>query len=170
MIRYVLAASLLLAAPAQAAAPSPGVGDLDAVKAHGELRIGADASAGEPYFWLAAGKPRGFEAELGDAIAKKLGVKAVFVQTGWRDLLPALAQGRIDVALNALEVRPDAEAAFTTPYYVSSQAILVRSEQLSCWPYRYDELEDELHRVGLRIDLSTFDPEAENYQVVASTA
>lgn len=129
MIRSVLAASLLLAAPAQAAAPSPGVGDLDAVKAHGELRIGADSSAGEPYFWLAAGKPKGFEAELGDAIAKKLGVKAVFVHTGWRELLPALAQGRIDVALNALEVRPDAEAAFTTPYYVSSQAILVRSEQ-----------------------------------------
>ncbi len=37
-----------------------------------------------------------------------------------------------------------------------------------CWPYRYEELEVELHRVGLRTDVSTFDLEAENYMVVAS--
>ncbi|MDB5095843.1 MAG: Amino acid transporter binding protein and permease protein [Cyanobacteria bacterium RYN_339] len=129
MIRWCIALMMLAAGPALAAAPSPPVGDFDAVKARGELRIGADPTAGEPYYWLAAGKPKGFEAELGEAIAKKLGVKAVFVTTSWRDLLPALAGGRIDVALNALEVRPDGEAAFTTPYYVSSQAILVRSDQ-----------------------------------------
>ena len=46
--------------------------------------------------------------------------------------------------------------------------VLVRSELLSCWPYRYDELDMELHRVGLRTDMSTFNPEAENYMVVAS--
>jgi len=45
--------------------------------------------------------------------------------------------------------------------------VLVSSELLSCWPYRYDELEDELSRVGLRTEMSTFDPEAENYLVVA---
>ncbi|WP_433209814.1 class I SAM-dependent methyltransferase [Lentzea sp. CA-135723] len=46
--------------------------------------------------------------------------------------------------------------------------VLVRSELLSCWPYRHDELEAELHQVGLRTDTSTFNPEAENYTVVAS--
>jgi hypothetical protein len=34
--------------------------------------------------------------------------------------------------------------------------VLVRSELLSCLPYRYDELEVELHRVGLRTEMSTF--------------
>src|SRR4051812_12881518 len=47
-------------------------------------------------------------------------------------------------------------------------SVLVRSELLSCWPYRYDELEVELRRVGLRTEMSTFNPEAENYMVVAS--
>lgn len=47
-------------------------------------------------------------------------------------------------------------------------SVVVRSELLSCWPYRYDELVAELHRVGLRIKTSTFDPEAENYTVVAT--
>lgn len=46
--------------------------------------------------------------------------------------------------------------------------VRVRSELLSCWPYRHDELEAELHRVGLRRERSTFNPEAENYMVVAS--
>ena len=47
-------------------------------------------------------------------------------------------------------------------------SVLVRSELLSCWPYRYDELGSELHSVGLRVDKSTFDPEAEGYMVVAT--
>jgi SAM-dependent methyltransferase len=47
-------------------------------------------------------------------------------------------------------------------------SVLVRSELLSCWPYRYDELGSELHSVGLRVEKSTFDPEAEGYMVVAT--
>ena len=47
-------------------------------------------------------------------------------------------------------------------------SVLVRSELLSCWPYRDGELEGELQRVGLRTEMSTFNPEAENYMVVAS--
>lgn len=46
-------------------------------------------------------------------------------------------------------------------------SVLVRSELLSCWPFRYDELEVELHQVGLRSEMSTFNAEAENYLVVA---
>ncbi|GAA3585915.1 class I SAM-dependent methyltransferase [Kribbella ginsengisoli] len=48
--------------------------------------------------------------------------------------------------------------------------VLVRSELLSCWPYRHDELTAELHQAGLRTERSTYNPEAENYTVVASKA
>ena len=47
-------------------------------------------------------------------------------------------------------------------------SVIVRSELLSCWPYRYDELAAELRQVGLRTEVSTFNLEAENYTVVAS--
>ena len=47
-------------------------------------------------------------------------------------------------------------------------SVLVRSERLSCWPYRYEELQADLHRAGLQPGMSTFDPEAENYMLVAS--
>lgn len=46
-------------------------------------------------------------------------------------------------------------------------AVLVRSEVLSSWPYRYDDLVSELQRVGLGVERSTFDPEAQDYTVVA---
>src|SRR3954451_7661710 len=46
-------------------------------------------------------------------------------------------------------------------------SVCVRSELLSCWPYRYDELESQLTSAGLRVEKSTFDPEAEGYMVVA---
>ena len=46
-------------------------------------------------------------------------------------------------------------------------SVVVRSELLSCWPYRYDELRDQVQSVGLRVETSTFDPEAEGYTVVA---
>ena len=40
-------------------------------------------------------------------------------------------------------------------------SVVVRSELLSCWPYRYDDLRTQLESVGLRVENSTFDPEAE---------
>jgi ABC-type amino acid transport substrate-binding protein len=119
----------LLTLAAVAAAPAAATGDLAAIKQRGELRIGADPTAGEPYFWQVNKQSKGFEAELGVAIARKLGLKATFVSTPWRELLPALKEGKIDLALNALEVRQDAEAQFSKPYYVSSQAILIRGDQ-----------------------------------------
>ncbi|TCC25113.1 class I SAM-dependent methyltransferase [Kribbella speibonae] len=47
-------------------------------------------------------------------------------------------------------------------------SVQVRSELLSCWPYQYEQLNADLHRVGLRTEASTFNLEAENYMLVAS--
>lgn len=47
-------------------------------------------------------------------------------------------------------------------------AVQVRSELLSCWPYRYEELVATLGRAGLDVERSTFAPDTENYTVVAT--
>ena len=49
-------------------------------------------------------------------------------------------------------------------------SVLTRSERLSFWPYRYDELVAELRGVGLGVVESTFDPDADQYRVVAAPA
>ena len=47
-------------------------------------------------------------------------------------------------------------------------SVLVRSELLSSWPFRYEDLCVELQRAGLRVEKSTFNAEAEGYLVVAA--
>lgn len=80
--------------------------------------------------------------------------------------------GRAAVVVYRWEIAPRWEEEHHIEIAVAevdeSGPVLVRSELLSSWPYRYDELEAELQRVGLRTERSTFDPEAENYLVVAS--
>jgi SAM-dependent methyltransferase len=49
-------------------------------------------------------------------------------------------------------------------------SVQTRSERLSFWPFRYEQLVAELESVGLTVDASTFNPEAEEYRVVARTA
>jgi hypothetical protein len=43
------------------------------------------------------------------------------------------------------------------------------SERLSCWPFRYEELVEQLHSVGLTVETTTFNPAAEGYMVVAGS-
>ena len=49
-------------------------------------------------------------------------------------------------------------------------SVLTRSERLSFWPYRYDELVAEIGSAGLGVVESTFDPDADQYRVVAAPA
>lgn len=105
-----------------------GPADWATIRRRGELRLAADASSGLPYFRRNGKAYEGFEAELGRALARRLGLKAVFIQTPWRDLTTAVRGGDADVALNGLEIRDEPELRYSTPYYVASQAILVRQQ------------------------------------------
>jgi hypothetical protein len=90
--------------------------------------------------------------DIGDRLVRRNGRDAVVVYRweiapGWEE------EHHIEIAVAQVDA--------------GGGSVLVRSELLSCWPYRYDELDAELHRVGLRTESSTFDPEAENYTLVA---
>ncbi|MEU0529663.1 class I SAM-dependent methyltransferase [Amycolatopsis tolypomycina] len=97
-------------------------------------------------------RARGSRLDIGDRLVRRNGRAAVVVYR-W-EIAPTWAEEHhIEIAIAQVD---------------AAGPVLVRSELLSCWPYRYEELEAELRRVGLRTELSTFDPEAENYTVVAS--
>jgi SAM-dependent methyltransferase len=44
------------------------------------------------------------------------------------------------------------------------------SERLSIWPFRHEELLAQLQSVGLEVETTTFDPDADGYMVVAGPA
>ena len=83
---------------------------LQDIQRRGVLLWGADDEGGAPYVYPNPDKPEqliGFEYELADALAAKLGVKAKIVQNQWDQLVPALDRGNFDIILNGLEITAD---------------------------------------------------------------
>ncbi len=116
----------LLAGTAQFARAEDHLGK---IKRAGVLRYGTDAEGGAPYVYPDPQHPEkliGFEYELADAIAAKLGVKAELVQNQWDQLMPALDRGNFDIIFNGLEISEEHEqhVAMSLPYYIYSQQII----------------------------------------------
>jgi polar amino acid transport system permease protein/polar amino acid transport system substrate-binding protein len=111
----------LLASVALTAAPS-------------ELRWGADAEGGAPYvFEQPPGHLRGFEAELAEVLAARLGRTARHVQGPFAELLPLLERGDVDVVMNGIEVTEDRARAYalTRPYWAGPERLTVRRDDPS---------------------------------------
>jgi polar amino acid transport system substrate-binding protein len=101
------------------------------IEKQGELRWAGDLQGGEPYVYRDPVDPRrldGFEVEIAAGMARRLGVRATFIQNDWSNLLPSLARGDFDVALNGIEDTPAvrAQALVTRPYFAFSEQLVVR--------------------------------------------
>src|SRR5206468_4614380 len=82
---WLMAAALLITASSSARGDT-----LASVRARGTLRWGGDEQGGEPYVYedrTRGGALVGFEVDLADALARALGVRAVFVQNDWSTLI-----------------------------------------------------------------------------------
>jgi len=94
------------------------------------LYVGTD-TAFVPFEYKGAdGRYTGFDIELWDAIAKKIGVKYELRPMDFNGLLPGLATGALDVALAAIFITPEREKAidFSIPYFKAGLKVLVLSD------------------------------------------
>lgn len=103
-------------------------------QADGVLRWGADIESGAPYSFKDPSDPHkviGYESELVEAIAKKIGRKAEFCQNNWEGLIEGLKRKDYDIVINGLEITQDRKAVvnFTRPYYVTAEVISVRESE-----------------------------------------
>jgi len=113
------------------AAHSVSASGLERVRRQGELRWAGDLQGGEPYVFRDPRDPSrliGFEKELADALASRLGVRAAFVQNDWSNLVPSLERGDFDVILNGLEDTPALRQRIlvSRPYFAFSEQLVVR--------------------------------------------
>lgn len=69
----------------------------------------------------------GYDTEVGQAIAAKLGVEAEFVEGEWDGLFTGLDTGRYDAIINGVEITEDraAKYSFTEPYAYIRTALCV---------------------------------------------
>jgi polar amino acid transport system substrate-binding protein len=105
-----------------------GGGGTSAESGGGEpLTVGSDI----PYPPFEQGKPgnyTGFDIELMEAIAEKLGRKAEFTDTSFETIFRDVAQGKFEAVISAATITEEREKAvdFSNPYYLSEQAVLVK--------------------------------------------
>ena len=95
-------------------------GALARIEKRGELRWAGDLQGGEPYVHRNPADPSkldGFEVEIAEGLAKRLGVRQRFVQNDWSTLIPSLVRGDFDAAMNGIEDTPAlrAQALVTRP-------------------------------------------------------
>ena len=72
----------------------------------------------------------GYDTEVGEAIAEKLGVKAEFVEGEWDGLFTGLDTGRYDAIINGVEITEERveKYQFTTPYAYVRTALCVAAD------------------------------------------
>src|SRR5262249_26182580 len=106
---------------------------LAAIHQRGEITWGADIQGGEPYVYEDPSQPNhiiGFEVDIMDAVAHRLGVRARIVQYSWSNLVRSLERGDSDVTANGLEA-PAARRQrilLSEPYFIYAETLTVRTD------------------------------------------
>lgn len=97
----------------------------------GEIRIGM--SGDQPPFSMTAndGSLFGLDVDMAKGLADNIGVKAKLVKMNFRDLIPALQNGEIDMIISGLTMSIDRnkKVAFIGPYLISGNTILSKSDK-----------------------------------------
>jgi len=109
---------------------------LDRVHQRGRLIWGADQEGGGPFVYPDANNPTksiGFEVDIAQQLARKLGVEPEFAQGQWDKLPDLLNRGDIDIVLNGYEWTADRGRRFgcSLPYYIYQLQLLGRKSDSS---------------------------------------
>jgi polar amino acid transport system substrate-binding protein len=120
-IPYLLIALLLAPLCATSAAPAD------------DLVWAADAEGGAPYTFPDPRNPAqliGFEVDLANALATRMGRQARFQQNQWDGLVPGLERGEYNVVINGLEITADRaeKINFSNPYFYSTLTVTRRAD------------------------------------------
>jgi len=118
-------------------AVAPMTGDLDAMRKLGRVRVLVSFS--RTNFFVSQGRPRGFDCDLmGEyqrALVQQLKVRrgdltVVFVPVPFDQLIPALLEGRGDIAAGGLTITPARQkrVAFSNPYRTNVDEIVVAAK------------------------------------------
>lgn len=100
---------------------------LDKIKTSGKVVVGTSADYAPYEFVDDAGKITGFDVELMEEIAKRMGVELVWTDMPFDSLIAAVQEGKIDMSISCFNYSEerDAQVDFSDAYYTSEDAFLV---------------------------------------------
>ncbi|MED4782400.1 amino acid ABC transporter substrate-binding protein [Brevibacillus choshinensis] len=103
---------------------------LEQIKANGTVKIGTEGTYPPFTFHDASGKLTGFDVEIAEEVANRLGVKPEFVETQWDGIFAGLDSKRFDMIVNQVGIRPDRQEKydFSDPYILSKPVLIVHKD------------------------------------------
>jgi L-cystine transport system substrate-binding protein len=118
----LILASVVLSASAE--------GDLAKIKAAGVFRVATEGTYSPFTFHDASGALVGFDVEVAKEIAKRLGVKAQFIEGKWDGLIAGLDASRYDAVINEVTITDARKQKydFSDPYVVTKPVLVVRKD------------------------------------------
>ncbi len=92
-----------------------------------KLTVGSDIPY-PPFEQGKKGEYTGFDVELMEAIGKEIGREPEFIDSSFETIFRDVAQGKFEAVMSAATITEEREkvVAFSNPYYLSEQAILVK--------------------------------------------
>ena len=103
---------------------------LDAIHSRGEMVVAMEGTWAPWTYHDEDGRLTGFDVEVAELIAEKLGVKASFAEGEWSGLFAGIDSGRYDVVINGVEITDERARKydFSEPYGFIHTALIVRSD------------------------------------------
>ena len=161
LLALVMIISMTACSKEQAAA-----GDsLSRIKEKGTIVIGLEGDWAPWSFHVDGNALVGFDTEVGQKIAEKLGVKAEIVEGEWDGLFAGIDAGRYDLVINGVEISEDRAAKydFSDPYAFIRTALIVREEETGI--QRFEDLKGKTTANSIA---STYMVLAESYGATVS--
>lgn len=132
MRRKLLAASVVALAALSLGACSSDSGEpvIDQIKSAGVLKVGTEGTYSPFTFQGPDGKLTGYDVDVTEAVAKKLGVTVEFVTTPFDSIFAGLEAKRYDLVANQVTVNDERKAKYdlSDPYTVSEGVIVTRAD------------------------------------------
>ena len=105
---------------------------LDRIQTRGELIVGTAADMPPFNMTTKDGRIIGLEIDLAQALAQAMDVELKLQAVAFKDLLPALEAGKVDMILSGMTItaKRNSKVAFVGPYYISGKGLLTKTSKL----------------------------------------
>jgi polar amino acid transport system substrate-binding protein len=160
--RHALAAGIAAALLAPVAARADTLAD---IKARKKVVIGIQGDNPPWGFVNTAGVQDGFDADIGRAFGKYLGVDVEFMALAVANRIPALQSGRVDVLFATMAMLPDRAKAvqFSIPYVANQMSVVAPKATPIAGPADLAKLKIGVPRSSVQdIDVTHIAPEGTN--------
>ena len=95
----------------------------------GQLLVGSDINFA-PFEFIEDGEEKGFDIDLMNEIAERLGLEVEYVNTGFDNIFTQLAGGEFDAIISAITITDERKQtiAFSEPYFQANQALVTTKD------------------------------------------